>query len=48
LVNREVEESVARLRAIVEAERIRRVRMEDEVKPILTTFQTALAPARGE
>ncbi len=48
LVNRDVEESVARLRAIVEAERIRRIRMEDEIKPILATFQTALTPARGE
>jgi len=48
LVNRDVEDSVARLRAIIEAERIRRIRMEDEIKPILATFQTALTPARGE
>ena len=38
LVNREVEQSVARLQAIVEAERIRRIRMEEEIRPILDTF----------
>jgi guanylate kinase len=42
LVNHDVQDSVARLKAIVDAERIRRVRMEDEIRPILTTFE---APA---
>ncbi|MEO8028287.1 MAG: guanylate kinase [Bryobacteraceae bacterium] len=39
LVNREVEESVETLRAIVRAERVRRIRMEDEIRPILATFE---------
>jgi guanylate kinase len=42
LVNHEVRDSVDRLKAIVEAERIRRVRMEDKIRPILATFE---APA---
>jgi guanylate kinase len=41
LVNREVQESVARLKAIVDAERIRRVRMESEIRPILASFEPA-------
>ena len=41
LVNREVDESVSRLQAIVDAERIRRVRMEEEIQPILKTFETS-------
>jgi guanylate kinase len=44
LVNREVEESVARLKAIVDAERIRRKRMEREIRPILASFEN---PAVG-
>jgi guanylate kinase len=39
LVNRDVEQSVETLRAIVRAERVRRIRMEDEVRPILGTFE---------
>jgi guanylate kinase len=39
LVNHEVEDSVARLKAIVEAERIRRVRMEEQIRPILASFE---------
>jgi guanylate kinase len=44
LVNREVDDSVARLKAIVDAERIRRVRMENEIRPILASFEE---PAAG-
>jgi guanylate kinase len=40
LVNREVESSVDALVAIVKAERVRRSRMEDAVRPILATFET--------
>jgi guanylate kinase len=38
LVNRDVDESVTRLKAIVDAERIRRERMEREIEPILASF----------
>jgi guanylate kinase len=48
LVNHEVEDSVRRLHAIVEAERIRRQRMERDLKPILASFGMDLAePAAG-
>lgn len=39
LVNKELPESDASLRAIVLAERVRRERMEDQIRPILETFQ---------
>ena len=39
LVNREVNASVERLAAIVEATRSRRERMEREIEPILETFE---------
>jgi guanylate kinase len=39
LINREVEESGAALGAIVRAERVRRIRIEDQIRPILDTFQ---------
>ena len=48
LVNREVDDSVKRLQAIVAAERIRTRRVKEEIRPILATFQNALVPARGE
>ncbi len=38
LVNNRVEESVGRLQSIIEAERIRRARMEPAMKPILESF----------
>jgi guanylate kinase len=38
VVNQEIEESAATLISIVRAERVRRVRMEDRLKPILATF----------
>ncbi|HEV2688123.1 MAG TPA: guanylate kinase [Bryobacteraceae bacterium] len=39
LVNREIEEASSRLASIVEAERLRKVRMEEEVRPILESFE---------
>jgi guanylate kinase len=39
LVNHQVEESVATLAAIVKAERVRRVRMEEQIRPILRSFE---------
>jgi guanylate kinase len=39
LINREIEEASARLVNIVEAERQRKVRMEEEVRPILDSFK---------
>jgi guanylate kinase len=43
LINREIEESAARLATIVRAERLRKARMEEEVRPILESF----AKSRG-
>ncbi|MCC6587610.1 MAG: guanylate kinase [Bryobacterales bacterium] len=48
LVNREVDDSVKRLQAIVDAERIRTRRVKEQIQPILATFQNALVPVRGE
>ncbi len=42
LINNHLEESVTRLQAIVKAERIRRGRMEEEVRPILESFEKEL------
>jgi guanylate kinase len=39
LINRDLAESDAVLSAIVHAERVRRIRMEEQVRPILETFQ---------
>ena len=39
LINRELAESEAGLSAIVRAERVRRIRIEDEIRPILGTFR---------
>lgn len=39
LINREVDASVKTLVSIVEAERTRRTRMEDQIRPILETFE---------
>jgi guanylate kinase len=39
LINREIEEASGQLVKIVESERLRRVRMEEEVKPILESFK---------
>jgi len=39
LINRELAEAEATLAAIVRAERVRRSRIEDQIRPILETFQ---------
>ena len=39
LINRDIEEASARLANIVEAERLRKARMEAEVGPILESFK---------
>ncbi len=39
LVNEELEPSVMRLKSIIEAERLRRNRMEEKIRPILESFQ---------
>jgi guanylate kinase len=39
LINRELVEAEATLSAIVRAERARRSRIEDQIRPILDTFQ---------
>ena len=39
LVNHQVEESVNTLAAIVTAERVRRSRMEERIRPILNSFE---------
>ncbi len=38
LVNHAVEDSVRQLRSIVDAERVRRIRMEEKIRPILSSF----------
>ena len=40
LVNREVGPAVETLKSIVRAERVRRARVEDNLRPILATFAT--------
>lgn len=42
VVNDQVEEAVANLQAILRAERLRRQRMEDRIRPILETFGESL------
>lgn len=39
LVNHQVEESVSTLTAIIKAEHVRRIRMEDQIRPILKSFE---------
>lgn len=39
LVNHQVEESTTTLAAIIRAERVRRIRMEQQIRPILKTFE---------
>ncbi len=39
VINSNLEESAATLAAVVRAERVRRTRIEDQIRPILATFQ---------
>jgi guanylate kinase len=39
LINHRVEESVETLLSIIRAERVRRTRMEEQLRPILATFE---------
>jgi guanylate kinase len=39
LINRDLDESDATLSAIVRAERVRRTRIEEQIRPILDTFR---------
>src|SRR3954447_18411469 len=39
LVNHQLEESIDTLAAIIKAERVRRIRMEDQIRPILRSFE---------
>jgi guanylate kinase len=39
VVNHQLEESIETLMAIIKAERVRRVRMEDQIQPILRSFE---------
>ncbi|HEY3740065.1 MAG TPA: guanylate kinase [Bryobacteraceae bacterium] len=45
LVNREVEESAKTLCSIVRAERVRRKKVEEEIRPILESFESGLDKA---
>jgi guanylate kinase len=47
LINQELDESSARLASIVQAERLRRIRNEERIRPILESFGAALTPAGG-
>ncbi len=42
VINNDLDRSAETLEAIVRAERVRRTRIEDEIRPILATFQTNL------
>jgi guanylate kinase len=44
LINREIDEAAARLESIVKAERLRKARMEEEVRPILESFEFLKEP----
>jgi guanylate kinase len=39
IVNHQLEESIDTLAAIIKAERVRRIRMEDQIRPILRSFE---------
>lgn len=47
LINRELVEAEATLAAIVRAERVRRTRIEDQIRPILETFHERGSEANG-
>ncbi len=39
LINHQLEQSIETLTAIIKAERVRRIRMEDQIRPILRSFE---------
>ena len=47
LINRDLSEAEATLAAIVRAERVRRTRIEDQIRPILDTFNERGSEANG-
>ncbi|MDE3165527.1 MAG: guanylate kinase, partial [Acidobacteriota bacterium] len=47
LINRELAEAEATLAAIVRAERARRSRIEDQIRPVLETFQDRGSETNG-
>jgi len=47
LINRDLSEAEAALAAIVRAERVRRTRIEDQIRPILETFNERGSEANG-
>jgi guanylate kinase len=47
LINRDLSEAEATLAAIVRAERVRRIRIEDQIRPILETFHDRGSEANG-
>ncbi|MCW5978742.1 MAG: guanylate kinase [Bryobacteraceae bacterium] len=48
VVNREVDRSAADLAAVFRVQRLRRTRMEDEIKPILATFAESFPKKAGQ
>ena len=48
LINRDLDEAAARLAAIVRAERLRKARMEEQVRPILESFEQIELQSKGE
>ena len=42
LINDELTEAVETLKSIVRAERVKRIRVEEKIKPILATFDQAI------
>ena len=48
LINRDIDEASTRLASIVEAERLRKARMEEEVRPILDSFTEPEEPEEKE
>ncbi|MGH9582783.1 MAG: guanylate kinase [Bryobacteraceae bacterium] len=47
LINHQVHESVATLAAVIRAERVRRIRMEEKIQPILKSFEQNPERQRG-
>jgi len=48
LINRDLEEASARLAAIVRAERLRKTRMDEQVRPILESFEQIEMQSKSE